>query len=106
MNGAAGPDGKHGGGCNGPRPSDASSVHGRLEAAILGLLARVRPGGSICPSEAARACAGDGDWRPLMGPVREAARRLQRAGRLLVTQKGRAVDPDEAKGAIRLRLPD
>ena len=46
--------------------------------AILALLARRRPGTTICPSEAARALAGDDDaaWRPLMPAVREAAAAL------------------------------
>ena len=40
-----------------------------LERAILELLAQRDAGGTICPSEAARAVAPD-DWRPLMQPAR------------------------------------
>jgi hypothetical protein len=40
-----------------------------------------------------------------MEPARMAARRLVRAGRLTITQRGRPVDPDRAKGPIRLRRP-
>ena len=80
-----------------------SDVDRRLEAAILALLdART---GSVCPSEAARAVAGDdeADWRPLMEPARRAARRLVAAGEAEITQRGRVVDPSTARGAIRIR---
>ena len=73
-----------------------------IERTILGLLERRGAGRTICPSEAARALAGD--WRPLMEPVREAARRMADDGRLVVTQSGRVVDHHAARGAIRLRL--
>jgi hypothetical protein len=76
-----------------------------IEAAILGLLARRDPGRTICPSDAARALAGDGDFRPLMDPVRDAARDLVARGELEVTQRGEVVDLDRARGPIRLRRP-
>jgi hypothetical protein len=56
---------------------------------------------TICPSEAARAVATD--WRPLLEPARQAARRLAAAGQIEVLQGGRVVDPTTAKGPIRLR---
>lgn len=77
-----------------------------LQRAILALLARRAEGRTICPSEAARAVAGEGDdWRALMDPVRAAAARLVATGRIEVTQKGRVVDIGAARGPIRLRLP-
>jgi hypothetical protein len=76
----------------------------RIEETILDLLEHRAADVSICPSEAARQVAGGGDWRDQMEPVRMAARRLQRAGRIDITQQGRPVDPDTAKGPIRLRL--
>ena len=76
-----------------------------IEAAILGLLARRAPGKTLCPSDAARALAGDEDFRPLMDPVRDAARDLVARGELEVTQRGEVVDLDGARGPIRLRLP-
>jgi hypothetical protein len=75
-----------------------------LAAAIMALLARRRPGATICPSEVARAEAPE-NWRPLMPHVRAAAAKLAAAGRIEVTQRGVVVDPHTAHGPIRLRLP-
>ena len=74
-----------------------------LERAILGLLADRARGATICPSEAARAVAGDQGWRELMEPARRAGRRLVTRGEVQITQKGRVVDPSTAKGPIRIR---
>ncbi|MBY6351175.1 DUF2256 and DUF3253 domain-containing protein [Rhodococcus corynebacterioides] len=75
-----------------------------LEGEIGRLLdARARDS-SICPSDVARAVAPD-DWRPLMEPVRRAARRLVARGEVEITQGGTAVDPSTAKGPIRIRRP-
>jgi hypothetical protein len=78
-------------------------VDEKLESAILALLARRKPGETICPSEAARAVA-PGSWRPLMDAARAAARRLAGRGAVQVTQGGRVVDPSNVRGPIRLRL--
>ena len=62
-------------------------------------LARARgPDKSFCPSEVARSLAEN--WRPLMPRIRALATGLP----LAATQKGRPVDPAEAKGPIRLSL--
>ncbi len=79
------------------------SMEDQLREAILDLLARRGPGKTICPSEVARAVAGDG-FRPLMATTREVARQLVREGRIEVTQKGEVVDLVSARGPIRLRL--
>lgn len=71
-----------------------------IERTILALLAQRDEGKTICPSEAARALAND-DFRPLMEDVRRVADRM---GEVEITQKGRAVDLDAARGPIRLRL--
>ena len=78
---------------------------GDIERTIASLLARRAPGATICPSEAARALAGDAAFRELMEPVREAARAMAARGELEVSQGGRVVDPVHARGPIRLRLP-
>jgi hypothetical protein len=74
-----------------------------IERTILTLLEARDPGKTICPSDAARALADD--FRPLMQPVRDVARDMVARGELEVTQWGRVVDIDTARGAIRLRLP-
>jgi Protein of unknown function (DUF3253) len=71
--------------------------------AILDLLDARAVGKTICPSEAARALAGDDDFRPLMGAVREAAQTLVEVGAIEVTQRGRPVDLATVRGPVRLR---
>ena len=70
-----------------------------LEHAILGIL-KSRTG-SMCPSEAARRVYPTG-WRDEMERCRRAARRLVARGEIVITQRGRVVDPSTAKGPIRL----
>jgi hypothetical protein len=74
-----------------------------LESAILELLARRGPDKTICPSEAAR-LVDPHNWENLMDQAREAAARLARQGTIVITQRGKAVDPAKAKGPIRLKL--
>ena len=81
-------------------PVDDASI----EATILDLLAARASTSSICPSDAARAVGGD-DWRQLMDDTRRVARRLVAEGRVQVTQGGEVVDPDSARGPIRIRWP-
>lgn len=73
-----------------------------LERAIVELLSCRQGGATICPSEAAKRVGGDA-WRSLMEPSRKAARRLVDRGEVVITQKGRVVDPSTAKGPIRIR---
>ena len=78
-----------------------------LEAAILELLGERGAGKTICPSDAAKRVGGVAarrDWEGLMQPAREAARRLVRAGKIVVMQNGRVVDAERAKGALRFGL--
>lgn len=86
--------------------SSKNDLQSRLEQALLHLLENRRPGATICPGEAARAIGGDdeSEWRPLMEPTRAAAKRLAAAGTVRITQKGEPVDPDDAKGPIRIGL--
>ena len=77
-----------------------------LEAVILKLLGERGAGKTICPSEAARAVGGEDreEWEGLMEPARAAGRRLVAEGKIVITQGGRVVDGDMAKGAVRFRL--
>jgi hypothetical protein len=78
-----------------------------LEAAILKLAAERGAGRTIDPTEAARAVGGDhpDGWGPLMQPLRRIAVRLMKEGRIVITRKGRPVDPDDFRGVYRLSLP-
>ena len=81
---------------------DSRDFETEARAAILELLAKRGPEKTICPSDAARALAGD-EFRPQMDTVRDAARALVAEGRIEVTQGGDRVDLDAAKGPVRLR---
>lgn len=81
----------------------SATADDRCAATILRLLAA--RSGTICPSEVARAIAPDA-WRPLMDAVRAAAVALAARGAIVVTQRGRPVDPATATGPIRYGRPD
>ena len=74
-----------------------------LEDAILRMLAQRGAGKTICPSDVAREVGTPDGWRELMQPVRDAARRLVSDGTVEITQGGRPVDLDRARGPIRIR---
>lgn len=61
-------------------------------------------GKTICPSEVARALDPVG-FRALMPAVRDVASGLRERGRIVITQRGKEVDPARARGPIRLALP-
>ena len=82
--------------------ADPTATDLALERAVLELLDARADGATICPSEAARAVGGE-DWRALMEPAREAARRLVAGAQVEVTQGGAVVDPATARGPIRIR---
>ena len=87
-------------------PDSARPGDDAIAAEIIRQTAACGAGKSICPSEVARALAGGGEegaWRPLMGPVRQAALTLQREGRVEILRKGRPVPPEQVRGVIRLR---
>lgn len=75
-----------------------------LEDIILALTTERGPEKSICPTDAARAFAGD-DWRRVLGEVRKTAVRLALDGRIVITRKGKPVDPLNFKGVYRLKAP-
>ncbi|MDJ0315226.1 DUF3253 domain-containing protein [Arthrobacter sp. H35-D1] len=74
--------------------------------ATIGALLRKRAGSSICPSEVARVVGGKGEsWRQYMDDIRQVAAEMASQGELIATQKGVAVEPNNARGPIRLLLP-
>ncbi|CAN5278383.1 DUF3253 domain-containing protein [soil metagenome] len=79
-----------------------------IETAIFEKLSRVDPKGdngkSIEPAEVAKALQ-PVQWQRMMPKVRGAALALMRQGRLTITKKGKAIDPNAFRGVIRLRLP-
>jgi hypothetical protein len=84
---------------------DASNKDIRDE--ILRMLLMLKPGESICPTDAARSFGQK--WRTMMPAVREVAVDMVRDGSIEITQNGEIVDIDERniesiKGPIRIRL--
>jgi hypothetical protein len=74
-----------------------------LEDLIIRLTTERGADKSICPSEVAR-LLGD-PWQRHMTPVRQAAIRLAKEGRVEVLRKGKPVESlDEVRGVIRLRI--
>ena len=86
-----------------PKPAKLTDTDRALESTILELLSRRGPRKTICPSDAAR-FLNPNAWQELMEPTRAAARRLVAEGRIVITQRGKIVDPAHAQGAIRLRI--
>lgn len=87
-----------------PRKPDLPA---QIEAEILRLVGERGVDRTVCPSEAARSLGGDhpDNWGPLMTPVRRVAVRLANEGRIVITRKGKAVDPNDFRGIYRLALP-
>lgn len=81
----------------------------RVETVILQLLEDRGAGKSICPSEAARRMAelaGHPErWRAWLKRTRATGLSMAKRGGLAVLQRGERIDPETARGAIRLRLP-
>ena len=84
----------------------AAHADDRARRVILELVEERGTDKTICPSEAARVLAGDQDFRLYMELVREAAGALAADGRVEVTQKGRRVKISEARGPVRIGLPE
>lgn len=81
----------------------------QIEAVILQLLQERGVGKSICPSEAARRMAelaGHPErWRAWLNRTRATGIAMAKRGGVVMLQSGRRIDPDTARGAIRLGLP-
>jgi hypothetical protein len=73
----------------------------RLAATIRALLRHRQPEATICPSDIARVVGG-GEWRTVLGDARSVIGELRRAGIVRVTQRGHDVDPDTARGPVRV----
>lgn len=74
----------------------------RISATIRTLL-RKRAGSSICPSEVARIVGGPEEaWRKCMDQVRRITAEMARQGEVVVTQKGKPVEPESIHGPIRI----
>ncbi|GAC1544007.1 MAG: hypothetical protein NVS3B10_08160 [Polyangiales bacterium] len=82
----------------GPRPPADRARS--IEAALLSLIA-ARGGKTICPSEVARAVEPT-RWRTRMPEVRAVVATLRARGAIVVTQRGRPVDPAQARGPVRI----
>ena len=64
----------------------------QIGAMIAEMLSARRPDATLCPSEVARALAGeDGDWRARMGEVHAAVDGLVAAGAVRLSWKGAAM---------------
>ena len=79
-----------------------------IETAIFEKLAKADPKGvggkSIEPADVAKELQPE-QWQRMLPKVRGVAVGLAREGRLIITKKGKPVDPNAFKGVIRLRLP-
>jgi hypothetical protein len=86
---------------------ESLTIEQRLEKEILVLATARGLDKTFCPSDIARVVGGSHPdaWGPLMQPIRRVAVRLAKEGRLVITRKGRAVDPDDFRGVYRLGLP-
>jgi hypothetical protein len=73
-----------------------------IEATILRLLDAAGTGRTVSPTDAARALVPGAQWHVLMPAVRRAAIKLALAGRIVITRKGKPVDPNDFKGVYRL----
>jgi hypothetical protein len=82
--------------------SELTDMDRALESAIIELLSRPATGKTICPSEAARLLDSE-NWEELMEQARGAARRLAAQGEIVITQRGKVIEPSITKGPIRLR---
>ncbi len=78
----------------------------QIETILLRLVTERGVDKTICPSEAAIEIAGkEGQaWGALMPQVRKIAVRLANEGRMIVTRKGKQVDPNDFKGVYRLGM--
>lgn len=70
---------------------------------ILQLCAAAGLDGAVRPEDAALILYPE-DWQSLLKRVRLLAGQLAEAGEIEILRKGEPVDPEEAKGVVRLRI--
>jgi hypothetical protein len=75
----------------------------RIAEIVLRTARERGPFKTTCPSEIARELFPE-DWRNHMDEVRAVAIELHEKGKVLLTQKGKVIDPDHIKGPIRIRI--
>ena len=79
-----------------------------IQEAIVARLAKVDPQGlgkaSIEPAEVAKFLQPE-QWQRVLPKVKTAALGMMRQGKLIITKKGKPIDPSKMKGVVRLRLP-
>lgn len=68
---------------------------------IMELLDHRDPSATICPSEVLQ--EHEKSNKELMEKVRRSARLLAHEGKIIITQKGKRVDPEDFRGPIRLK---
>jgi hypothetical protein len=76
-----------------------------VREAILQMCREQGVAGSVKPEAVAQAIYPD-KWQTMLKRVRLMAKQMAQAGDLLILRKGQAVDPEEAKGLIRLQITE
>lgn len=79
-----------------------------IEDLVLRLARERGPGKTICPTEAAKAAAGqrgEDNWQGRLPAVKAAAVRLAKRGGVSIYRKGKPVDPEDFRGVYRIGLP-
>ena len=74
-----------------------------ISTTILSVATQRGPEKSTCPSEIARKLFPD-DWRNHMKNVRDVAIDLHNQGKVMITQKGIAIDVNHIKGPVRIKI--
>jgi hypothetical protein len=77
--------------------------HTDIHEAIISIATQRGHEKSTCPSEIARMLFPD-DWRKHMKDVLDVAIDLHKQGKVVITQKGTAIDVNQIKGPIRIKI--
>jgi hypothetical protein len=80
----------------------------RIAETMLDLATQRGPSKTIGPMDVARTLGGDhpDGWGPLMPAIRRVAVGLMKQGRVVITRKGRPVDPEDFRGVYRIALAE